>query len=460
MVNRNWLAASAGACAISIALAGCSHNEPESKSTQRPNVLIIAVDTLRADRLGCYGNKLGLTPRLDRLADHSVRFDNAYAHAPWTLPSFASLYTSQPPAAHGAGGRVGQFRRLAPQQHTLAECFRDANYTTACIVNVDFLTSKFGMTQGFDHVDFKVYPNNIQLRNATETTDAALHWLSDDRDQPFFLLVHYFDPHLVYAPPRAYRASFADPRDHGQLDWVLGTRRQIVAFRRGQLRIPDHAIRRAEKLYNGEVAYTDHEIGRLLDGLAERRLRASTIIVLVSDHGEEFLDHGGFEHGHTLYNELLHVPLLVSFPQKLAAQVVDHAVSLKDVAPTICTLADVAPPPTFQGENLLANASDSHDASEEPLLLEGNFWGQPHVGLVHRDYKLINAPGNTQLYNLRHDPTEMHNLSSAQPERLARLLRTLRTERTAARAAQQSPHEQVRPDAAELERLRSLGYVR
>lgn len=423
------------------------------------NVLLIVVDTLRADRLGCYGSDLGATPNIDALAAESVRFEHAYAHAPWTLPSFASLLTSLPPPRHGAGGQLGQFRPMAGAVRTVAECFTAAGYATCGVVNVDFLSNVFGVTRGFTELDFEAYGNNSQVRNATRTTDAALKWLGTSGKRPFFLMVHYFDPHLVYDPPAKYRKEFAAPEDQNDTSWVFGTLEQVIAYRQGKISFDAPTISRAEKLYNGEVAYTDHEVGRLLDGLAQMRLTDSTIVVFTSDHGEEFLDHGGFEHGHSLYNELMHVPLCIRAPGGPQPDVIGTAVGLMDVAPTLCALTDVTADPAFAGRNLL-KLIDGTEPAARPIVMEGNFWGPPFRGWLCDGYKLIDGPRGISLFNVQADPGEKTPLNQAEPDRLQRMFEDLRLafREMAALAPGQTAPVQLSP--AELERLRSLGYIR
>ena len=423
-----------------------------------PNVLLIAVDTLRADRLGCYGSDLGATPRIDALATESVRFEEAYAHAPWTLPSFASLLTSLTPPQHGAGGQLGQFRGLRPEVRTVAECFRDAGYATAGIINVGFLTTSFGMSQGFDHVDYEVYPNNVEVRVARRTTDAAIKWLSERPERSFFLMVHYFDPHLVYNPPLVYRQRFAAPEDQDNADWVFGTRQHIGQLRQGKMNIDAATIRRAEKLYNGEVAYADHEVGRLLEALGGLQLADSTIVVFTANHGEEFLDHRGFEHGHTLYDELVHVPLLIRYPGRLKPGVVTTPIGQIDVAPTLCALTSVAPEPSFVGRSLLG-LIDKTETEVHPIIFEGNFWGPPFRGWLHGAYKLIVRPGGVELYNLDSDPGEQRDLSAVEPARLQKMVADFKLAHKAMAAHDQDRPQPVKLDPDEMERLRSLGYL-
>ena len=288
--------------ALLLGLAACS--EP-----RRPNVLFVVVDTLRADRVGESGRERGVTPYLQRFAEGATRFEACHAHAPWTLPSCAAILSGRHPAEHGAGGNLGDgMRRLADGVETLPGVFGAAGYRTHAIVNVAFLGEQFGVTREFGGLDAVHFDSNTEVRRAETTTDAALEGLGEAGDaEPFLLFVHYFDPHAVYDPPQPFRRNFALPQDRDDASWVFGTRQQMMALRAGRLRPDAATLRRAEALYDGEVAYTDAALGRLLDGLAALDLDDDTVVVITGDHGEEFGDHGGFEHGHTVYDELTHV---------------------------------------------------------------------------------------------------------------------------------------------------------
>jgi len=443
-----------------VTILGCARRPVDVPSRQGPHVLLIIVDTLRADKLGCYGSTLGATPRIDALAAGGTRFEAAYSHAPWTLPACASLFTSRYPFQHGAGGRVPDFTALRPDVHTLAECFRDAGFETAGVVNVDFLGPSFGLTRGLAHVDFEAYADNEHMRDAARTTDAALRWLDQGGRGKFFLVVHYFDPHLVYAPPAEQRRRFAAPQDRDDASWVFGTRRQIGEYRSGTLSFDEATIRRAERLYDGEVAYVDQEVGRLLDELERRELRGATLVVLTADHGEEFLDHGGFEHGHTLYNELVHVPLIFSWPGRIPAATVSLPVAHVDVAPTLCALVGVAGDSGFVGRDLSAAVrGETAPAADATILFHGNFWGSAYRGLYRDGYKLIAGPDRVELYDLRYDPHEQFNLSDADASRRAALLSQLDAAMSAlagGSAGTSRPAVQLSPE--ERARLKSLGY--
>ncbi|MFQ5804978.1 MAG: sulfatase [Phycisphaerae bacterium] len=456
-LNRVMLA---GLAALALPLASCSR-QPEAKDTPRRSVLLIILDTVRVDKLGCYGGQLGATPRIDELAATGVRFDQAYSHAPWTLPACASILTSLYPPQHGAGGHlpIEKLRKLPDPVRTVAECFRDHGYATAAVINVDFLTGSFGMTQGFTDVDFEVYPSNVQVRPARPTTDAALAWLESHRDQPFFLMVHYFDPHLLYAPPPQYRQRFAAPEDRDDNSWVFGTRRQIAGYRQGLVHFDDATVRRAERLYDGEVAYTDHEVGRLLDEMEQLGLANSTIVALTADHGEEFLDHGGFEHGHTLYEELVHVPLIIRAGKGTVGRRVSSVVGHVDLAPTLCELAGVEPDPAFVGKSLVSLMNGVVD-EDHPIVFQGNFWGRPLRGWLQGGYKLIrSANGSDKLFNLVADPREQADLHSIDPERTRRMAQELDLALMKMFAHVRGEDSAVELSPEELRRLQVLGYL-
>lgn len=416
-------------------LAGLLGSCGASESQGPPNVLLVVVDTLRADRLGCYGSGADLTPRMDALAKEGVVFVNAQAHAPWTLASFASIFTSKLPTEHGAGGQIGSFRTLAEEHLTLAEWLTDEGYDTGCVTNVPFLSDDFGTLQGFAHRDVAIHNSNVEMRSATESTDAALAWLEqrNDPDAPWMLFLHYFDPHAVYAPPPEFRRKHAAEEDR-EGAWTFGTRSQMMALRKGSLVLSEEVVRRAEKLYDGEVAYTDDEFGRLIETLRDRDELDNTIVVLTSDHGEEFLEHGGFEHGHSLYEELTRVPWILWAPEHLEPARIETAVAHVDLAPTLGGLLGFGIPSPFRGRDLIPQIR-SKQVEARPILTEDTLWGPRLESWRHGGHKLIrpvNADSTDtpepeagavgiELFDLGEDPGETKNLAAAQPDRAERL---------------------------------------
>jgi arylsulfatase A-like enzyme len=440
-------------------------DSPRPNQLPRINVLVVVLDTVRADRLGAWGNERGLTPRLDELASESAVFVRTNAHAPWTLPSMASLYTSTVPRQHGAVGRANDYRSLDPALPTLAETFLRAGYSTAAVTNVQFLTERFEMARGFDHVDSHVPTSNLDTRRATPTVKAALSWLDANGERPFFLLVHFFDAHLVYDPPPALRRRLADPRDQETESYYFGTAGQLKALREGEIELSDDQLARLEMLYDAEVAAVDAGVGQLLDGLASRDLDEDTIVIVVADHGEEFGEHGGFEHGHSLYQELLHVPFLLRAPGFRSLRV-REPVGLIDVAPTLCALAGLETPSAFEGRSLAALLRDTDEGpssiENRPVWSEAPMWGPPTLALLDGQWKMIAAGGGTEtgmrLYDLQTDPREQIDLAAARPE-IARRMLSLARELGAGFAGRRGQSPPVTLDEEERERLRSLGYV-
>ncbi len=433
--------------------AGCSGDaEPD-----RPSVVLVICDTWRSDAVSSAGGAEGLTPYVDRLSAEGVRFTELRGHAPWTLPSIASILTSLHPIEHGAGGQVGKFRRMADGVTTLAHAFADGGYRTHAVVNVDFLDpEKFGVTRGFETVDVQSYDNNREVRAARATTEAALRWIEEEAgDEPFFLLVHYFDPHCVYAPPGAFRERWAAPEDR-ESDWTFGTREQMIAIRTGRLTPGADTIRRAKRLYDGEVAYFDAEFGRLTDRLRASRRSSDTVIALTADHGEEFLEHGGFEHGHTLFEELVHLPLVIHAPGRLVPGVVEAPARHIDLAPTLLELCDLPAPGQFVGRSLLP-LTRGEGGPPRGTLAHGNFWRSPLTSWVSDGWKLIELDGAPPLlFDLRRDPGEQRNLAGEAVEQLARLRGELRAVEAGMAALGSGSAASL--DEATRRRLEALGY--
>jgi arylsulfatase A-like enzyme len=387
------------------------------------NVLLIGIDTLRWDHLGCYGYPRATSPNIDKLASTGVRFETAMSAAPWTLPSFATAFTSLYPSQHGAGSIQSRLRTIFP---TLAMMLLKKGYSTAGIANNATIGPEFGMSRGFEYYDLT--PPAAE-RLADGATKDALAWLDRNGDKPFFLFVHYFDPHLPYAPPAPYSGMF----NEGYAGPV-GTSFNLATIAGGDPHVydpvkalPEDDWNQVIALYDGEIAFTDAAVGNLLAGLDKLGLRDKTLVVLFADHGEEFLDHGQMDHGHTLFDELLRVPLVFSLPGVLpGGKVVPSQVRLLDITPTVLDLLRVTTDAHLEGASLkpLLLGTGEVKAPENSLLpADIAFSGAMLAGAERKSaraypWKMVYevATGNTQLYNLASDPRELLDVADKEPQ--------------------------------------------
>lgn len=351
-----------------------------------PNVLVITVDTLRADRLGCYGFEAALTANIDRLAKEGVRVEHAVASAPITMPSHTTIFTGLDPPAHGV--RDNGTYPVPTEIETLAEQLKRAGYQTQAFVSAEVLHSRYGLAQGFDGYDDRLWsegePTEFtrQERPADKTMDRVLEWLNplDASAHPFFLWVHLFDPHMPYSPPLPEAEAAPSP-------------------------------------YDGEIAFVDRQIGRLLEALEKKDVLDETILVFTSDHGESLGEHGEETHAVFIYESTIRVPLIFRYPPKLLGGRV-HAESVRgvDLMPTILGLADQAPT-KGQGSDLSSalvglESAAAHPQYSESLYPELAFGMAPLQGLRLDHWTYIRAP-HPELYNRATDPEEARNLLDA-----------------------------------------------
>jgi arylsulfatase A-like enzyme len=395
--------------AVALACLGISCGERDTKL----NVILIGIDTVRQDHLGCYGYDRGTTPNIDRLARRGILFENAVSPSPWTLPSFATVFTSLYPTQHGAVTPMTSMRTSFP---TLAGLLKDQGYATGAIINAPYLGPRYNLSRGFDLYDMPPRKGRI----ADGTTADALKWMDLNKDRPFFIFVHYFDPHTPYEPPSPYDTLFASGYSGpigNSFEPVRLASSRGSRFEGMEALTPADA-KRIESLYDGEIAFMDKAIGDLLRGVDDLGLREKSLIVLLSDHGEEFFDHGGFEHGHTLYEELIRVPLMMSLPGVIPEGVgVRQQVRLLDVAPTVLDLLDMAERPGLQGVSLgpLIKGNQRHESRSGPLLgprfaySEALLYGYENKSVSSYPWKLICdlATGEESFFNLELDPQEL-----------------------------------------------------
>jgi len=325
--------------------------------TRRDNVILVIVDTLRSDHLGCYGYHRNTTPCMDSLASAGVRYLSVSAGEPWTLPSMATIFTGLLPLEHNARRRGDSYFGIHPDAVTLTEYMNDAGYMTAAFFNVIFMNADFGFHQGFDHFDCYSTLGSANDRNAEQTVDDALRWIDTQYSgEPLFLSVHFYDPHLTYTPPDSFADLWRDLSYTGEFDSSWGQRETVVNVNRGVIGLSPEDLYNLEALYDGEIAYTDHEISRLLSGLRERGITDDCLVILIADHGEEFLDHSKMGHAHSLYQELLHVPLIISGAGFQPGSVCSLGVSQADILPTVLSWAGIESPYSGFGHDLLSPA--------------------------------------------------------------------------------------------------------
>ena len=405
---------------------------PAAPPAERPNVLLVTIDTLRADRVGCYGHASASTPVLDALAARGVRFETAIAHVPLTGPSHASILTGLGPLGHGFRENAGFV--LPAQAKSGAEDFRQAGYRTAAFVSAFPLDRRFGFDRGFETYDDHLPKGNDPRRTpyverfADATTEAALRWLAPTAgpaaaapSAPFFLWVHYYDPHAPYEPPGDFAARFrAAP-------------------------------------YDGEVAFVDQQLGRLLRALEERGVLARTLVVAMSDHGEGLGEHGEGTHGLFVYDSTLKVPFIVAGPGIGGGRVARTVARGIDVLPSLLDYAGLKPRPEIEGRSLRP-AIEGREMSDAPAYAETlypqrEFGWAPLFAWRTARHKMIEAP-RPELYDLEKDPGETANRAGSENARLVEMRQKLEVvlSRTAPSAA-----AEVDPEAAE--RLRALGYV-
>ncbi len=422
----------------------------------QPNLVLVTVDTLRADHLSCYGHYRPTSPRIDRLAASGLVFERAISSAPWTLPSIASIHTSLYPSEHGATGAQLPLRNeLTP----LAESLQDVGYDTTAVVTHAFVGRRYNFDQGFATFDDTLVQGHDAV-TSPEVTRTAMKYLRRKAKEPFFLWIHYFDPHLTYVR-------------HPEFRFVHGTpKRAPDRLRAGELRraaealaddtVPDpFSLNTITAVYDEEIAFTDESIGRLFRAIGNLPLRRPTIAALTADHGEYFMERGRFGHGRDIYDELVHVPLIMwgDIDDELRGGRYSETVEPASLAHTFARLAQVDTNP-FKGEDLLTLAAE--DRAGRPIFSEGSFaWGTKDRKIMvewERRKLIYNLDDSRfELYDLKRDPGEREDLwerrkDSAEVGRLREALDQFRE-----RHAVSAPNIVLSPE--EIERLESLGYV-
>lgn len=415
---------------IGSGLTGCSRDKPQPKSLPTlagHNLLLITLDTTRADRLGCYGYGEAQTPTLDRLAQSGVLFEDAQSQIPLTLPSHCSIMTGRFPGEHGVhlNGRMS----LGDQFPTLATVFKQQGYDTAAFISSFVLDDRFGLNRGFDiyNADVGQVEPGMQVweleRSADVVTDRALNWLRTTGDKPFLGWIHYYDPHDPYKPPPTFRLLNRHP-------------------------------------YDGEIAFMDTQIRRLIDLLEKRNLLQKTLIVIAGDHGESLGEHQEWGHVTFLYDTHLHVPLIFSHPSMLPSGLrINTVVSLVDLFPTILDLFGWDQPKDLLSRSLMP-ALSGHTLKQVSGFAQNHYayqlygWAQQH-SVIHKRWKYISST-KPELYDRQRDQHETNNLILKHPDVASSMLDLLKQRHNSMKRAE-APVTQL--DQESLRRLETLGYV-
>jgi len=442
---------------------------PIEAEKRRPNVLVYLVDTLRADHLGTYGHRNATSPAIDRLAAEGVLFEHCASAAAWTRPSVASLLTSLAPPSHGIT-RAGL--AVSDGVVTLAEQMRQAGYITAGFLTSTHAGMSANMQQGYDFL-FEMpavigtarlivqgLDKDFSKKNSVFVNRVFFDWLGRYADQPLFLYLHTIDPHAPYEPPAPYDRMFAT----GYTGPVDGSHDPARGFRTARTEAELNHVR---SLYDGDIRCNDDQIGELTKELDRRNLLARTLLVVTSDHGEEFFEHGNFEHSRSLHAELTRVPLVMRLPGLLpAGRRVAVSVSALDVMPTILEIAGLTPNPDVQGKSLLPEMTgkDGERTGQERLVYSWrqNRKGEEEVSVEREPLKAIwSVRGTIHLYDHTADPLEQRDLARERREEAAVFAGQAKAWLLSrSRIRSEGASGAILVDAREREWLEALGYLK
>lgn len=458
---------------------------------QRPNILIYTIDTLRADHASLYGYSRETTPFLKKLGATGLVFEDCQAQATWTKSSVASLMTSLYAFTHGI---TSDADTIPPGSATLAQQLRAASYVTASIVSTPFVGRATGLERGFDYLlEYPVVQREVHLQTDHATDSAALNrvvfpWLEAHHDEPFFLYAHSTDPHAPYDPPSAFN-PFANPAENAVFNHNYSSFRTNHEYGGGAVISPEICrkagidppsfIREATDRYDGEIRNNDHNFELLIGKLKQLGILENTLIIVVSDHGEEFWDHGWTAHGHTVYGELTHSLLMMWNPALLPKpRHISQPVQLIDVAPTVLDLLGLTAPPVMQGQSLVPFGR-GQAFERRGLVVSSRFAAVRPEGLVPEnavdDFAITDARWKfiyrnkaakagvrkVELYDRLADRTEQHDIAAQNPrlveERVAALSQWIAGQNKVRSIIGHTGTSQL--DQQTLEQLRSLGYL-
>lgn len=441
----------------------------------RPNVVFILLDALRPDHMSAYGYHRETTPAMDRMAREGVIFSNVVSHGNRTILSMPAVFTSLYPSINGAIGRGQLMRPLPERWTTIAEMLQQRGYTTTAVMSNIFLKSLFGMTQGFDGTEemlrgryqlglmkllrklgFIDAPEfNASGPSAAAVTDAALHWFEKIRNRPFFLYVHYMDAHHPYIPSKEYEAMFG-PAEPDAASMFRKTS-QLVKLEQ-PIDLDHNELQKLKDYYDASIRYADDQISRLLDAVRELSSERETIVIITSDHGDEFMEHGRLYHTNLLIEELIRVPLIVWAPKRFGpGTTVDGLARHIDLLPTIAELTGAEIPEEAMGTSLVPRMKGDVSGSSVRSFAEGDYC----VSLTEGGWKMMRVDSTDayHLYDLSSVEGEHRDVAALRPEKFAELKETLDTYLQEIETIEhQRQTHLLDPDS--IKELRDLGYIK
>ncbi len=373
----------------------CSNKGEE----QRVNVLLILVDTINADHLGCYGYHRNTSPTIDSLAYSGVRFANCYAQSSWTLPGMASIYTGLTERSHRCGHYNNKVFGLDLEVPTIATILQQNDYSTAGFVQSSYLGEDFNMEKGFDSFWISVTPGESGMDSVAIDTVLSFCNSSSLISKSFFLTVHLYDPHSPYGAPAPYDTLFKHTGNNGIFDWPSEE----------HLKSDPVIIEHLEAMYDSEIRWTDYQLSRLLAGLREMNLLDNTIVILVADHGEEFMEHGFTGHANNLYQQTTHVPLIISGPGIEPGTVLTANTGQFDVLPTLMNYLSISVPAHVEGIDILGNIP-----ADRIIPSSGIVFGESVAACIQESMKVMWFPeaDSSETYDLAEDPGEENMLDT------------------------------------------------
>jgi arylsulfatase A-like enzyme len=439
---------------------------PSTRTGSVRGIILISLDTLRADHLGVYGYRHETSPSIDAFARESIVFERAVVQAPWTLPSHMSIMTSLYPSSHGV---LNKYNHLADEHVTLAELLREGGYQTAAFADGAVMKGIFGFNQGFD-----IYDSDSRIGIAL-ILPKVKKWIDENKSKPFFLFIHCYDIHAPYNPPPPYASIFHDFTYRGRL---FPDAKTLGAAAKNRLKVNDEDLRHIVAHYDGGIRYVDAKIGEFLSYLQETGLKDQTLIIITSDHGEEFKEHGSFLHWRLYFKPNLHVPLIMRIPNHPKEEVrINELVQSIDILPTILDIAGLPPHQRAQGRSLLPlikryknifNRSlwrIFHPFRKEEIISFSESavhpffpWYKDNISVMTDVYQMIynTKTHSTQLFNLRADPLEKNNIASVNKEVTEHLLSQYRELDSI------TPNHKtltIALDDQTREQLKALGYI-